>query len=119
MDDWKREVDGTPQLPAEYRRYLLEVPLAAEIIAVGETQFDPRPNGLNVRTTSVTLNVGRTNGVLPELEFQTQIAPPFLKATVTRVLDSTCEAEVEQLEERNPLPAVGVKLTTGRQEFSR
>ena len=118
QDDWQIKVDGLPDVPKEFRKHFLAAPLNAEIIEVGESRLRPSISDFNFRDTTVTLNVGSAAGVLPGMQFQSHDAPPFLQATVTKVFEKTCEAEITQVGEEEPAPAVGVKLTTGKRNYS-
>ena len=113
-DDWTKPVAGEPELPKFHRRYLLEKPIVAEIVAVGESFLRPGV-GVTLRETTVTLNAGERNGVFPELVFRSK-ERPYLEATVIDVSESTCEAEITQFGEDDSPPAIGTMLTAGPQD---
>jgi len=112
--DWEKKVDGTPKLPGEFAGFLLKEPIQGKIVAVGESKTREGSSGIRFRTTTVTLNVGKKQGVLLGMRF-------FLSddsvndAKVVRVLDDQAIAEVEDiLSDQSPghLPKEDVAVST-------
>jgi len=112
--DWEKKVEGAPKLPEGYAGFLLKEPIQGKIVAVGDHKDREGISGVRFRTTTVTLNVGKKQGVVPGMRF-------FLKddsvndAKVVRVLDEQSIAEVEDiLSDRSPgnPPKVEVEVST-------
>lgn len=65
-----REVHTPPDVPAEYRPYLLDHAVVGRITAIGATTERSAPVNENAQfETTVTVDVGRSEGLLPGLEF--------------------------------------------------
>lgn len=66
--DEKIKVDGFPDLPAGYERYLLKEPILAKIIAVEPHSFRPSVVEWKFKDTPVVLDVGMKQGLLPGMK---------------------------------------------------
>lgn len=62
-EDWKKPVEGKPKLPEKYMPYLLDKPVDAKIISLGESQS----HGPFV-STKVVLDQGKNAGLLPKMQ---------------------------------------------------
>jgi len=117
--DEKKPIQGVPAIPKEYQAYLLKEPIIAEIIAVKEAIMDEGIDGWIFHKTEVTLNVGRSKGVLPGMLFRLYEPRNFrttCQANVLSVDEHTSTVLINQgsnaRENPNP-PTEGWKLTTG------
>lgn len=83
--DEKKPVNGPPRLPDEYRRYLLDAPVLATIIAVGKKT--DKIGVLKTQQFPVTINAGTTSGlqVGMELYVASPESSPFNILTLTEV----------------------------------
>lgn len=61
-DDIKKSSSGSPDVPREYRKYLNIKPIKAKVINV-------KTNNSGYFDYSLTLNVGKANGVIEEMKF--------------------------------------------------
>lgn len=117
--DHERPAYGAPKLPDQYQTYLLKEPIHAEIVHVEDTEIEGGIAGWTLHKTVVTLNVGRSDQVLPGISFQVYEPQDILALGVVRVLsvdEHTSMALIHQLatEKLRPTPPeVGWKLTTG------
>lgn len=112
--DWEKKVEGNPKLPDGYQRFLLKEPIQAKIVKVGEAKIRDGIAGTQFRTTTVTLNVGKKQGVLPGMRFFL-MDDSVNDAKVVRVLDEESIAEVEDmLSDKSPVqaPKVDVAVST-------
>lgn len=111
--DGKKPATGAPGLPERYRTYLLAEPIDAEIIAVHETEVEIRKGDFVQYATTVTVNVGRADKVLPGMSFN--VYKPYTywhEVHVVSVDDHTSKARVRHCG-NTPIPEIGWKLTTG------
>jgi hypothetical protein len=94
--DWEKKAEGVPKLPEKYLGFLLKEPIQGKIVAVGESKTREGSSGIRFRTTTVTLNVGKKQGVLAGMRFF--LSDDSLNdAKVVRVLDDQAIAEVEDI----------------------
>ncbi len=105
------KVSGIPDVPDKYQDYLLATPITASVTVAGESST--APGSISRRTSEVTLNAGKTAGVLPGMEFHV-IDPDdiFRSAIVDEVQQDSSTAKFTSLFEDEPLPMVGWKLST-------
>jgi hypothetical protein len=116
-DDLGKAVAGEPSLPDPWKRCLLEQPLSAEIVSVAP------PSGADNAATArhevtVTLNVGRKDGVFAGMKFHGHEEPLHV-FRVCDVSDATCTARSsprlpirDEKDEALPAPREGWKLST-------
>ena len=112
--DWEKKVEGTPKLAEQYLGFLLKEPLQAKIVAVGESKIRNGTAGIQFRTTTVTLNVGKKQGVVPGMRFYL-MDDSVNDAKVVRVAEEESSAEVQDiLSDQSPghLPKVDVAVST-------
>ena len=113
-DDWDRNVVGKPRLPVEYAPYLLSEPLQGKIAATGESTTKEGRAGIRFRTTTVTLNLGKSRGVRTGMKFHL-LDESRNDARVIRVLDQESIAEVVDIlsdDSPGPAPQAGVAVST-------
>jgi hypothetical protein len=117
--DHEKRVKGPPELPEQYQAYLLKEPIDAEVVAVKDTTIEEGIGGWTFHKTEVTLNVGRSTGVLPGMSFHVYEPEDILTrcgATILAVDEHSSTALIDQpsTDKVKPTsPAVGWKLTTG------
>jgi hypothetical protein len=115
--DVKLPADGMPELPEEYRRFLLPEPIDGELIEVGPRESHPMPQGMNMDALRVTAtaNVGAEHGVFIGMEFCIVEPSTYHDSTVIAVEAKQCTVEFRDYphrDERGVDPKVGWKLST-------
>jgi len=113
MGDEEKEVSGFPYIPKEYKEYLLERPIEAEIVDVGSYTLRPFVGKMNFKDIAVTVNAGKNDGLLPGMELHV-IKPDKIFETVkiTKVDHEKSEGVMTQRDERKGNPLVGWNLST-------
>ena len=108
-DDWKRKATGSPDLPKEFRRYLLKRPISTEIIMIHSSKID----AAGARRTTATISAGAKHGVFPALElYVVELEVILVTAEVTSVGEDTAIAVVYEYPIGKRIPVPGWKLTT-------
>ena len=111
--DEKKAVSGFPEVPEQYRKYLLANPVESMIIAVGQYTIDPGVAGWISKEISVTLNAGTHQGLGVGMELViTEPANLMESVRITRTEETRAEAVVVQLRDGEPRPKVGWRLST-------
>jgi len=110
LGDEKKPVDGKPELPKEYRRYLLEKPIEVAITKVSETTRKTKDDFM--KEFAVELDGGSRNGLFAGMELHFADKDYFGLIKVKTVDATNAEAVIEVLGKDENLPAVGLKLTT-------
>jgi hypothetical protein len=111
--DEEKKVDGFPKVPDEYKGYLLDKPINATIVAVGEPKLRPSLGDWKFKDVPVTLNMGKEQGLMVGMELL--VAEPersFDSVRVTKVEETRAEGVVTQIGEDWPAPKAGWKLST-------
>jgi hypothetical protein len=111
-DDWKLALEGRPELPLEFRAWLLDRPISGTVTAVGSSRLHEGKAGIKFRISDVTLNVGKVDGVYPGMEFYF-LDESGTSAKVTRVDGRESSAEIVEVlsegsEGRTPKAGVSV-----------
>jgi hypothetical protein len=111
--DEKNEATGVPNVPEQYRAYLLARPIEAVITAVGHYTTRPSITTSKFKHTPVTLNAGSKSGLLVGMELVVT-KPETIVESVLLTIVSTDQAEgiMVQAGEREPGPKVGWRLST-------
>jgi hypothetical protein len=111
--DEKKKVRGLPELPAEYRDYLLLKPVEATVIAVGAFTTRPSSGDWKYKDTQVTLDAGAKQGLKARMELVV-IGPGDVWAStrITKVQENRADAIVTQWGEEEPGPKLGWRLST-------
>lgn len=108
--DWRLEAEDRPDLPPEFRHYLLAQPLETTIVAVGVSTLEELGT-VRLRHTRVTLGLGRAQGVFVGMTFH--VGPQGLFASVLAVDEATSEACLDGYDDPAPvLPVVGWRAST-------
>lgn len=102
--DVDKGATGKPSIPPEFRPYLLDHPIEAVITATGTA------SGLE---TTIRFNVGRREGVLTGMAFQTHAKGQIGEATATLIGEHSCEALFKRYLNTEPAPRVGGRLSAG------
>jgi hypothetical protein len=113
--DEKKSGSGAPNIPAEYRAYLLKKPIKSGVLSIGESHIvtDKDDPALQFRITKVLLNAGSAKGVLVGMEFHVYSPSRIAEsAKVTKVEEQFSEAEIEQIGLEDKLPSTGWKFST-------
>ena len=115
VGDHKKPAVGIPNIPKEFRGYLLQDPIHAEIVAIESTTSQ---DGCQIDTheTTIVLNVGTASKVLPGMSFGV-LEPSLIpfQARVTSVGERSSKAVYKYMTwpgQDFPLPQVGWKMTT-------
>ncbi len=111
--DEKHVASGFPMVPEEYRPYLLAAPIAAEIVNVNSVTTRPSVCEWRFKETTVTLDAGKDKGLRKGMKLHV-VKPANLveSVLVTTVADSTSEAVMTQVGEKEPGPKKGWQLST-------
>jgi hypothetical protein len=113
LEDEKFAVNGFPKLPEEFRSYLLATPIEATVVAVSPFSTRPRVADWKFKDTPVTLDVGSKQGLRVGMELLVTKPKHKLESMqVTKVEEMRSEAIMTQIEESEPGPEVGWKLST-------
>lgn len=111
--DEKKNIEGFPAVPEQYRPYLLEKPIEAAVTAVGSYTTRPSVCEWKFKDTSVTLDKGKEAGLLPGMELYV-VEPNNLVESirVTHVEDHSAQGVMTEIGEDKPGPNAGWKLST-------
>jgi len=105
------KVSGMPDVPSHYQRFLLEKPITASVTEAGESLT--RPTVTHGQTSRVTLDVGKTSGILPGMEFYVIDPDDSMgSAIIDEVQQDSSTAKFTSFFEEDPPPAVGWKFST-------
>lgn len=111
--DEKRDVAGFPEVPNEYRPYLLAEPVEAKIIAVGPYTTRPSITTWKFKDTPVTLDAGTSKGLRVGMELVvTQPQNTVESVRVTKVEADRAEGMMTQAGEEERDPKTGWRLST-------
>jgi hypothetical protein len=110
--DEKMQVHGFPNIPQEFRGYLLEKPIEGEIVAVGAPET--RSKECEPLKFIVTLNVGKEQGLLPGMELYLSYNPDniFRPVRIIKVEDEKSEGVITQAREKSNFSLVGRWVST-------
>ena len=111
--DEKKLVQGMPDVPAEYRDYLLSKPVEATVVAVGKASTRPSRADWNFKDTPVTIDAGSKNGLKAGMELAVT-KPGWITEMVriTKVEEGRVEGIMTQIIEDSPGPQLGWRLST-------
>jgi hypothetical protein len=95
--DEKKKVDGAPEVPEEYKKYLLDKPITATATEAHGEKNDVAVWGQEYLFNGdvVTLNVGKKNGVRSGMKFYSQERDDWGHGYVISVAKERCELLVE------------------------
>jgi hypothetical protein len=111
--DEKKSAAGFPELPVQYRPYLLEKPIEAAILKVGPFTLRPSISTWKFKDTPVTLDAGTNKGLLVGMELVVTQPPHIVKSVrLTHVQADHSEGIMDQAGEEEPGPKVGWRLST-------
>lgn len=109
--DEAKQANGSPDVPDEFKCYLLSNPIEAQLIEVKERRG---------KQTRVRLNRGENDGLLSGMELHLVdtdgLAIQSAKVTVSE--PEACEAEMTRILDREATPRVGWTLSTKSQLYS-
>jgi len=109
--DEKKEAKGFPEVPGQYRPYLLAKPIEATITAVGPHTTRPSTAPWKFKDTPVTLDAGTDRGMLVGMELLVTHPLQVTSIRIVRVaLHQSDGVLVLTLEDRGP--KVGWRLST-------
>ncbi|MCL2623137.1 MAG: hypothetical protein FWD31_05650 [Planctomycetaceae bacterium] len=111
-NDFKTKPDtGVPEVPEEFKPYLLDDPVEGEITAVGETREFLKISA-QVKETLVTISKGSQDGILPGMTFWvTKPDKIFYPITLTEVAEMESVGIIEQ-PITETTPQVGWSIST-------
>jgi hypothetical protein len=111
--DENKSVSGFPNVPEEYRQYLLAKPIEATIIAVGQYTTRPSVVDWKFKDTPVTIDAGTRQGLHVGTELVVTEPQDVVESVrVTKADESRSEAVMVQAGEQEPGPKVGWRLST-------
>ncbi len=115
VGDQKKKVTGFPNVPEQFKPYLLAHPVEAEITGVGESTTRPIASDWKYKDTPVTLSCGRNKGLLPGMRLYV-IAPKIVLGfvEVQKSNEGRSEAVTTQMGRSIEGPQIGWKLSTRR-----
>jgi hypothetical protein len=111
--DEEKEIAGRPDIPEEYKKYLLKKPIQGEIIAVGKHTDYEKEEDWKVRDVAVTINIGKEVGLLNGMELYVTAPKDLVESIIiTKVGEQTSEATMRQMGSTLVDPQPGWKLST-------
>ena len=116
--DIEKKVVGKPNIPEQYRSYLLEKPIKGKITTVKDSKLEQDGNRQQ-RNTQVILNVGRNNGVFEGMKFLIY-SPRRISADdvrITKVEADSSEGVIIQTYLEEKVPSVGWKVSTSLKDI--
>lgn len=106
---------GFPAVPDEFKPYLLQTPIDATILSVGQYTTEPSVVEWKFKITPVTIDVGRASGLRVGMKLKV-LAPPaphaYQTVEITKVEQNRSEGVVKQDGEDQPDPVVGSRIST-------
>ena len=111
--DEKTPVSGFPDVPRDYRGYLLANPIRAGIIGIGSVTTRPSVCEWRFKDTTVILDAGKDKGL--RVGMGMRIVTPddrYESVRITKVEDTRSEAVISQIGEEEPGPQTGWRLST-------
>lgn len=116
--DIEKKVVGKPNIPEQYRGYLLEKPIKGKITTIKNSKLE-QDGDRQQRNTEIILNVGKNNGVFEGMKFLIY-SPRRISADdvkITKVEDNHSEAIVIQTYLKEKTPSVGWKVSTSLKDI--
>ncbi len=108
--DEKLKVDGEPDLPPDFRNFLLSKPVEASVVAVGPATIKHGRTKLKFRETQLTLDVGKKHGLRVGMELILLHPHIFERVEIRKVEDD--RAEAIQFGDNEPTPEMGWRFST-------
>lgn len=113
--DENKDVRHFPEIPTEYRDYLLSTPVETTVLAVGRSTSRQIVPGVKFKDTQLTLEAGSKQGLKVGMEIVVvQPTDVFDSVRITSVSDRRAEAVMTQYGERARDPKPGWRLSTRR-----
>ncbi len=111
--DEKKIVQGMPDVPAEYRDYLLSKPVEATVVVVGKASTRHSRADWNFKDTPVTIDAGSKNGLKAGMELAVTKPEWIIEMVrITKVEEARAEGIMPQILEDAPGPQAGWRLST-------
>ena len=111
--DEAKPVSGAPEVPSEYREYLLPAPVDAIVSAVGERGLAPSSLNWRCRVFPLVVEAGAKQGLKVGMELVVIEPESFCQLVrITRVEGDRSEAVLPDFSFGNPAPRVGWRLST-------
>jgi len=112
-----KRVSGIPEISDPFRSFLITTPITVALTEVGDSKTVRENNLSQIRTTKVTLDHGKADGLWRGMRlywFEKTVSDKLLQATVKEVSDHSAAAEVEMaFENKIPsMPQKGWRFTT-------
>lgn len=111
--DENKQATGEPEVPPQFRKYLLKKPITASIVAAGKASTRPSVSSFNFRDVEVTVDAGSKEGVVPGMDMHA-VSPgaAFETVKITRVKDDTAFGIITQIGENQSMPQIGWRFST-------
>lgn len=116
--DIYKKVTGKPNIPEQYRSYLLEKPIKGKITTVVSSKLE-QDDDRQQRNTRVILNVGRNHGVFEGMKFLIY-SPRRISADdfkITKIEADSSEGVIIQTYLKGKIPSVGWKVSTSLKDI--
>lgn len=123
-DHHKPRPTGMPKVPEDYKEYLLETPITGKVVTVGDEKEDVAVRGDNwlKKGVSLTLNVGKNDGVRAGMEFYPEQDSGALSGSSFYVISlsaNKCELLQTGVKRQENRAKAGLRLTTATPLFDR
>lgn len=106
---------GFPNVPEEFKPYLLQKPIDTKILSVGRYTTESSIVDWKFKITPVTIDAGSASGLRIGIELQV-LEPPtpstYQTVKITKVEQARSEGVIRQVGEDEPNPVVGSRIST-------
>jgi hypothetical protein len=112
---WREDYVGKPDVPDEFKPYLLDEPVSGEIIAVGETTDCTKEYNKTIDkgwATVVTINKGSQEGLLPGMKMKVTNPMNGRRVKLTTISEMESEGIIERYHGDQEEPQVGWSVST-------
>lgn len=115
--DIEKKVTGKPNLPEQYRNYLLEKPLRGKISAIKDTKIE-QDGSQRQRKSNVIINVGRSSGVKEGMDFLVYDPRRISdEIKIIKVENDWSEGVIIQTYLESKIPSIGWKISTSLKDI--
>jgi len=120
VGDHKEIVHGPPDIPQQYKDYILTKPIEAQILRVGSTTIRHSIADFNFRDTRLTVGAGTQQGLLPGMELYVIVPKDVVeRVKITKVEATQSEGVMTQVDENEAAPKAGWRLSTAAPWYPR
>ena len=108
--DEKKTVTGRPELPEQYRKFLLKKPIVVAITKISDAKINPKDD--TFKEFTIELDSGSEQELFPGMELHFQDEDYFGFIEVKTFTGKSAEAILNAYGKDEKMPKVGLKLTT-------